>query len=224
MNPFQVLAAVAAAWERLGPYLTRLAAEPGARLAAALEGLRAAGGEGERRGHAEAAARLVLDCLPPEEAGRLGGGGGEGGRYSENARDVTVHGFRATDLAVLLVDGSPMVGPVLGAVRERLLAQPVLDDADVRRRGGDPTAPDLIRLPGTGGRAVLPRFQFREGVRPWRVVLEVNALLDVGRDPWGAADWWLSANAWLRTEPAALLGTARDAELVAAARSLLDGE
>ncbi|WP_030617593.1 hypothetical protein [Streptomyces achromogenes] len=222
MNPFQVLAAVAAAWERLGPYLTRLAAEPGARLAAALEGLRAAGGEGERRGHAETAARLVLGCLPPEEAGRLGVG--EGARYSQSAREVTVHGFRATDLAVLLVDGSPMVGPVLGPVRERLLAHPVLDDADVRLRGGDPTAPDLIRLPGTGGRAVLPRFQFRDGALPWRVVLEVNALLEAGRDPWGAADWWLSANAWLRTEPAALLGADRDAELVSAARTLLDGE
>ncbi|WP_318199502.1 hypothetical protein [Streptomyces sp. SCL15-4] len=222
MNPFQVLAAVAAAWERLGPYLRRLGAAPGARLASALEGLRAAGDEGERRCHAEAAARLVLGCLPPEEAGRLGAG--DGARYSGSARDVTVHGFRAADLAVLLVDGSPMVGPVLGPVRERLLAHPVLDDADVRRRGGDPTAPDLIRLPAAGGRAVLPRFQFREGALAWRVVLEVNALLDAGRDPWGAADWWLSANTWLRTTPAALLGTARDEELVAAARSLLDGE
>ncbi|MGW2705437.1 hypothetical protein [Streptomyces sp. NPDC001340] len=222
MNPLQVLAAVAAAWERLEPYLTRLSGESRERLASALEALRAADAGGEQRGHAEAAARLVLDCLPPEEARRLGAG--DDARYTGTAGEITAHGFRADDLAVLLIDGSPMVGPVLGPVRTRLLAQPALDDADVRSRGGDPLAPGLIRLPGAGGRGLLPGFQFREDALPWRVVLEVNAILDAGRDPWGAADWWLSDNAWLRTAPASLLGTARDEELVGAAQSLLEGE
>jgi hypothetical protein len=52
----------------------------------------------------------------------------------------------------------------------------------------------------------------------------VNALLGADRDPWGAADWWLSANAWLGTRPAGLLGTGRDRQLVDTARFLMESE
>jgi hypothetical protein len=113
---------------------------------------------------------------------------------------------------------------VLGPVRERLLAAPALDADTVLRRGGDPYAPDLIRLTGTGGRARLPRFQFSEDALPWLVVLEVNALLAADRDPWGAADWWLSGNAWLGTRPVDLLGTGRDSQLADVARFLMEEE
>ncbi|MFE1441814.1 hypothetical protein [Streptomyces sp. NPDC058739] len=225
MDPLRVLAAVAASWERLGPYLTDLPAEDGARLAHALEELRAAEGRpDELRDAADTAARLVLGALPPRENSGLdaGGGTGDGGRYTDGTGHLTVHGFTAADLAVLLIDGSRMVGPVLGPVRARLLAQPALEDAELRGRGGDPAAGGLIRLAGPGGRALLPSFQFRADALPWQVVLEVNTLLDADRDPWGAADWWLSDNTWLRTAPAALLGAARDGELVGAARSLLE--
>ncbi|MET9735733.1 hypothetical protein ABZZ79_35430 [Streptomyces sp. NPDC006458] len=222
MDPLRVLAAVAASWERLGPYLTDLSAEAGERLASALEEVRAADGPDAPRGPAETAARLVLDSLPPQESSRLEAG--DGVRYADGTGNVSVDGFVAADLAVLLLDGSPMVGPVLGPVRTRLLAEPALEDAELRVRGGDPTSSGLIRLSGPGGRALLPSFQFRADALPWQVVLEVNTLLDAGRDPWGAADWWLSDNAWLRSVPAALLGAARDEELVGAARSLLEGD
>ncbi|MFF0203717.1 hypothetical protein [Streptomyces sp. NPDC005017] len=221
MDPLRVLAAVAASWERLGPHLRDLPAEAGARLAQALEELRAAEGRPDAlRDAADTAARLVLGALPPRERGGLDTG--DGGRYTDGTGHPAVHGFTAADLAVLLIDGSRMVGPVLGPVRARLLAQPTLRDAELRVRGGDPAAGGLIRLAGPGGHALLPSFQFRADALPWQVVLEVNALLDSERDPWGAADWWLSDNTWLRTAPAALLGAARDGELVGAARSLLE--
>ncbi|MFF8727127.1 hypothetical protein ACF073_11625 [Streptomyces sp. NPDC015171] len=222
MNPLQVLASAAADWERLEPYLTDLPGEAGRRLASALEAMRGPDGAAEDPAHAEAAARLVLDSLPPHETRRLIAG--DDGRYSDTERNITVQGFRAADLAVLLIDRSPMVGPVLGPVRRRLLAEPALDDTYVRDQGGDPLDPALIRLPGPQGRTLLPDFQFSRGALPWRVVLEVNTILDADRDPWGVADWWLSDNAWLGSAPASLLGAARDEELAGAARSLLDGE
>lgn len=44
-------------------------------------------------------------------------------------------------------------------------------------------------------------------------------------DPWGAADWWLSGNAWLGGgPPAALLGIRPDRELVGAAVALVEGD
>lgn len=117
-----------------------------------------------------------------------------------------------------------MVGPVLGAVRERLLAAPAVDGDTVLRAGGDPYAPGLVRLRGEGGVLRLPAFQFSEGTLPWLTVLEVNEVLRADTDPWGAADWWLSENAWLGTEPVRLLGTPDDRRLAATARHLVEGE
>ncbi|MEV3987804.1 hypothetical protein AB0J57_02735 [Streptomyces sp. NPDC049837] len=225
MNPYAVLAAAAAHWDRVagridGPLRDRLAA-----LLTDVRRKRADGaGEGELRGAAEAAARVLREELPEE----FGGPGGA--RLVADAVDMvdalddTYLGFRAEDLAVLLVDGHRMVGPVLGPVRDRLLAVPGLSADDVLRRGGDPYAPELIRLRGAGGTVRLPRFQFSEDVLPWMVVLEVNTLLEADRDPWGAADWWLSGNAWLGTAPAELLGTGADRRLVDTAGFLMDGE
>ncbi len=51
------------------------------------------------------------------------------------------------------------------------------------------------------------------------MVVAVNRLLDADDDPWGVADWWLGANAWLDAVPARLLGTPGEHGLLAAARA-----
>ncbi|MFI6011742.1 hypothetical protein ACIBAG_23490 [Streptomyces sp. NPDC051243] len=214
-----VLAAAAAKW---GLVADRIGRDTRDRLAVLLGLVRAGGQDPDvRRGAAREAAGLLRERVPEEfgedTGARLVATPAPGGR-------VTVQGFAPEDLAVLLIDGHRMVGPVLGPVRERLLAEPALDAEDLRLRGGDPFAPDLIRLRGTGGQVRLPRFQFSEDTLPWPVVLEVNGLLAADRDPWGAADWWLSANAWLGTSPARLLGTGRDHRLADTARFLMEDE
>ncbi|MEV0170075.1 hypothetical protein AB0I00_02950 [Streptomyces sp. NPDC050803] len=212
MNPFIVLAAFAADFGRLSRLLG-----PGARQAldGPLAELRAAGAD--RDAVAERAARAVLDALPAEEAARLRQDG-DPGRFAGAPASALYEGFAAADLCMLVLDGNPMVGPVLGPVRERLLAQPALEwwpDAD----------PRLIALSGEDGRRRLPLFQFEAGTMPWRIVPEVNAVLRADADPWGAADWWLSATTWWAGTPAALLGRGRDEELLGAARYLAaDGE
>ncbi|MFJ8694348.1 hypothetical protein [Streptomyces roseolilacinus] len=227
-DPYAVLARAAAAWDvlepRLDPEAVRRLRDALRRLRDGAEGLDGAGGWEAARDAAGDAARVLVDAL----------GDGEGARFvaappATAASPVSPHaaayaGFRAVDLAVLVLDGTRMVGPVLGPVRDRLLAVPALSEDAVRRRGGDPYASGLIRLRGAGGAVRLPRFQFSGGGLPWPVVLEVNALLGADEDPWGAADWWLAGNAWLAASPAALLGAGRDDDLVGAARALVDGE
>lgn len=114
-----------------------------------------------------------------------------------------------------------MVGPVLGPIRDRLLGFPALNAPWVAEHAG--TA-HLVRLRAEGGREQLPRFQFEDEFSPWPVVLEVNAILDAERDPWGVADWWLSANAYLGEPPADLLGCGRDGQLVGTARYVVEGD
>lgn len=117
-------------------------------------------------------------------------------------------------------DGAGAGGPVLAAVLGRLLRAPALTEDEVRRRGADPADPDLIRLDrGDGGRQ-WPEFQFAPGDGPLPVVRIVNDLLDAAGDPVGAADWWLSRNAWLNGQPSLLIGVVPDDYLVRAARAL----
>ncbi|OIJ65155.1 hypothetical protein WN71_025450 [Streptomyces mangrovisoli] len=226
MDPYAVLAVAAAGWDRLAG---RLAEPTRERLAALLAVVRGHHGDirgdhhGDTRARDDAAAEaagLLREALP----GEFGPGAESRLAGAPPGTPPAYQGFHAEDLAVLVLDGHRMVGPVLGPVRERLLAAPALDADALLRRGGDPQAPGLIRLPGPGGRARLPRFQFSEDTLPWLVVLEVNALLDAAHDPWGAADWWLSPNAWLGGAPAALLGTGRDPHLVDIARFLMEEE
>ncbi|MEU5000829.1 hypothetical protein [Streptomyces sp. NPDC021622] len=223
MNPYAVLAAAAALWDRIADRLDQPLRD---RLAAYLDVVRGRGADQDaRRDAADRAAALLRERLPEEF-----GTGGEArlaldaGPEGVTGEDLSYQGFRVEDLAVLLIDGHRMVGPVLGPVRERLLAAPALDADTVLRHGGNPFAPELIRLPGAGGLPRLPSFQFSEDAMPWLVVLEVNTLLAADRDPWGAADWWLSANAWLGTPPALLLGSGRDRQLADTARFLMEGE
>jgi hypothetical protein len=213
-DPYAVLGAAAADWDRLEGLL-----DPGTRseLELAVRELRAARDDASRLAAAESVVGLLNSPLPG------------GGRYTPGppptSAPFTAAAFTAADLAVLVLDRHRMVGPVLGAVRDRLLAEPALTEADVRRRGTDPADSGLIRLPAYEDGTVLPRFQFAgPAARPWPAVLEVNGLLGADRDPWGVADWWLSPNAWLGAAPARLLGTGRDARLVDTARYLIEDD
>ncbi|MET7510299.1 hypothetical protein [Streptomyces albidoflavus] len=206
MNPDAVLAAAAAAWARVDAGLT-----PADRAALGEElGRRRAAGPAGHRAATERAAGLLAAALPEEF--------GAGGRSVALpvAESGTVAGFTADDLAVLLLDGSPMAGPVLTAVRERLLAAPSVPEDELRGEGWG-----LIRLSGEGGPRV-PRFQFASDGAVRAVVLDVNRLLEAETDPWGAADWWLSPHAWLGSPPADLLGTPAEAQLPDLARLLTE--
>lgn len=209
-----VLAGAAAQWDRLAGTLS---AEARASLARHLRASRAESGP-QAREQALAAAAALLRPLLTGAGERLG-------------TAPVVHGFTAADLAVLVLDGHRMVGPVLGAVRDRLLAEPALDEAEVVARGGDPCAPGLIRLRGIDGRHRLPLFQFepepahRRGPTLRPRVRTVNSALGAADDPWGVADWWLSPNAWLGgARPAALLGRDDEARIDEAARCLTEPE
>ncbi|MEV7418588.1 hypothetical protein [Streptomyces sp. NPDC089919] len=112
--------------------------------------------------------------------------------------------------------------PPLDPVRARLLAAPSLGAAELGAGGAEP---GLIRLrdPQRGDR--YPLFQFAAGgTRPLPVVSRINRLLMADRDPWGAADWWLGGNRWLRGVPAELLGSVPDDELTRAVLELVEGE
>jgi hypothetical protein len=208
VNAFMLLAAAAADWDRLSPLL-----EPGTRrtLSERLSRLRAEEGAPDTAA-AGLAARTLLDALPADESARLQQLGGTG-RFTDVAQPQLYEGYTAADLCMLVLDGNPMVGPVLGPVRERLLREP----ATPWTEGADPR---LITLSGQDGRRRLLLFQFEAGTMPWRIVLEVNSVLRAATDPWGAADWWLSRTTWWDGTPAALLGRGRDAELLGAAREL----
>ncbi|WJV46498.1 hypothetical protein [Streptomyces flavofungini] len=232
MNPYVVLAATAAAWDR---FADRLTGPPRDTLTGLLAVVRRRDApETERRAAAEEAAALLRRRFPEEfggddPQGRFTGGGLVDltpGNASDPTPDTEPHpsyqGFSAEDLAVLLTDGHRMVGPVLGPVRERLLAAPAWDADTLTRLGGAPDQPGLIRLPGAGGRPRLPRFQFTAAGAARPVVIEVNTHLAADRDPWGAADWWLSDNAWLGDRPARLLGADRDRQLADTARLLME--
>ncbi|MGW3203807.1 hypothetical protein [Streptomyces sp. NPDC001135] len=138
--------------------------------------------------------------------------------------------LRTRDLLARLAAGPPPppdTAAVIAAVERRLLHAPALSADEVRTRyRGSAPPPELIRLadPDLGDR--YPEFQFRPGGgAPYEVVLEVNRVLLADADPWGAADWWLSGNAWLGGgPPAALLGIRPDRELVGAAVALVEGD
>jgi hypothetical protein len=104
-------------------------------------------------------------------------------------------------------------------VRARLLSLPSLS-ADAPR--GDINSLDgrLIRLPRPDGSWQLPAFQFGEAAIPRPIVEEINELLDVGRDPWGATCWWVAPHERLNAAPADLLGTGQDELLRRAAMAI----
>lgn len=221
VNPFMMLAVIAADWDRLSCLL-----DPAARqaLRGPLTELReqSTGGRYDERA-AELAVHTVLDSLPDDEGARLRQDGATA-RFSGPPSAALYDGYSTLDLCMLVLDGNPMVGPVLGPVRDRLLRAPALtwDEmaADAPGAACEAVDPHLIVLADERGEKRLPAFQFEAGTMPWAVVLEVNSVLGAGTDPWGAADWWLSPHSWWGTPPFELLGHDRDEELVAAAHAL----
>jgi hypothetical protein len=105
--------------------------------------------------------------------------------------------------------------------RRRLLSAPSLTAHEVRARGQDPDLAGLIRLDADDGGVRLPAFQFDDRGAPRILVLEINRALGAEDDPWGVADWWLGANAWLAAVPAEVLGVVDDSVLIATAHAEL---
>ena len=116
---------------------------------------------------------------------------------------------------------APSADEVASGAQSHLLNLPCVTAGWLRMRGHDPRIRDLIRL---GADGALPAFQFDADGTPRPVVLAVNRLLDADDDPWGAADWWSGANAWLGSAPADLIGHGQDDVLVAAAEALAGEE
>lgn len=65
---------------------------------------------------------------------------------------------------------------------------------------------------------VAPEVQFSWAVHPQ--VLNSREFLDPESDPLGSISWWLTVNSWLGAEPASLLGTARESEILPALAQL----
>ncbi|WP_275558726.1 hypothetical protein [Streptomyces sp. 5-6(2022)] len=117
----------------------------------------------------------------------------------------------------------PESAEIAGAVRQRLLTAPARGPEQLTGTAAeDPTGAGLIRLsdPERGDR--YPDFQFDPDTgEPRPVVQRINRMLLSDQDPWGAADWWLGGNTWLRDAPAALVGRVPDARLTEAAAALV---
>ncbi|WP_262701147.1 MULTISPECIES: hypothetical protein [Streptomyces] len=120
----------------------------------------------------------------------------------------------------------PESAEIARAVRQRLLTAPARGPEQLTGTAAeDPTGAGLIRLsdPERGDR--YPEFQFDPDTgEPRPVVQRINRMLLSDQDPWGAADWWLGGNTWLRDAPAALVGRVPDARLTEAAAALIGGE
>lgn len=117
----------------------------------------------------------------------------------------------------------PASAEIARAVRDRLLTTPARGPEQLTGAAAEnPAGAGLIRLsdPERGDR--YPDFQFDPDTgEPRPVVQRINRMLMSDQDPWGAADWWLGGNTWLRDAPAALVGQVPDARLTEAAAALL---
>jgi hypothetical protein len=174
-------------------------------------------------GHKPAVTRiadLLVEDLPPDHPVRRALA--EGYLFAPGVADWAELRVSLSTLPLRLPEEAPAdYGPVMADVLARLLSAPALSEYEVRRRGADPADPGLIRLDRPDGGGQWPAFQFHpedDGVRP--VVRAVNDLLGAQGDPVGAADWWLSRNAWLNGQPSRLIGIVPDDHLVRAARAL----
>jgi hypothetical protein len=163
-------------------------------------------------------ADLLVEELPPDHPVRRALA--QGYLFAPTMADWTELRVSLEALAWLPEGGDGAGAPVLSGVVDRLLRAPALTEDEVRQRGADPADPHLIRLGRREGGHQWPEFQFTPGAGPLPVVRIVNDLLNAVNDPVGAADWWLSRNAWLDGQPSMLIGVVPDDHLVRAARAL----
>ncbi|WP_380283669.1 hypothetical protein [Kitasatospora purpeofusca] len=217
MPPEDVLAALRAHWDEIREFLD----------APSLAGLQALAEDttGDPERVARRIVRLVLAALP--DGHPLRELFDDSVRYARGDNGVRV-GSKDIGSFTLQAGIAHLVRPASAApgasppddADDWLLAADSVTAAAYRAGGHDPADPDLIRLTDRQGTVRLPSFQF-DGAsgRPLPVVVAVNRLLDAADDPWGVADWWLGANAWLDAVPARLLGTAGERTLLAAARA-----
>jgi len=142
----------------------------------------------------------------------------DGGRLGERGTEtLDIDALFAELAAGLQAPAGPAPSDIAATIRQRLLAGPSYGRDRVAELGIDPADAALIRL---GDR--FPAFQFTaQGTVP-ATVTRVNRLLRAGDEPWGAADWWLSRNAWLGGTPAELLGEGRDDDIAAAAAGVVE--
>ncbi|MEU9777070.1 hypothetical protein [Streptomyces sp. NPDC047968] len=212
MSAWEALGVLASRWEPLARRLPPSAHRELAALLARIREETPGGPDAEEL--AERAVAAVLGALPEDEALGLRKETGPSRLAGSPGREAG--GFDAGDLCMLVIDGNPMVGPVLGPVRERLLGAPALSEDEAARGGARPADRALLVLTDPRGQRRYPAFQFDPRGRPWEVVLRVNSLLGSAEDPWGTADWWLSEHVWWGRPPSELPGTGQDAALWAA--------
>jgi hypothetical protein len=220
------IAALAASWDDV---IARLAGEQRLTLADLMAEVLA--GEDDIRGEAALdIMSLLSQVLPPGHPVRRafaaeGEGGGERLAPAAVPWDAALAALRprAAQLQIL-VGAGPGPGSRVDRIRQGieawLLSAPALDPPEVRRRGGDPQDPGLIRLDQPGAGVRFPAFQFGADGQPRPVVAIINRLLNAEDDPWGVADWWLGVSAWVGAAPADVLGQVDDQLLIEAARAV----
>lgn len=185
----------------------------------ALRGLLEELGGPDHRRAVTAIADLLVEELPPDHPVRRALA--QGYLFAPAVADWSALKVSLHALAWPLLDADPGTGgSILPDVVARLLRAPAFTEDEVRRRGADPADPGLIRLDRPGGGGQWPEFQFIADGGPLPVVRAVNQLLQAASDPVGAADWWLSRNAWLDGQPSFLIGVVPDDHLVRAARAV----
>jgi hypothetical protein len=166
-------------------------------------------------------APLLLTWLPPTHpvavAARSGGYRLSGGRSG-----VAIAPTLAARLGLVLRPEPPGPEAIWAAARRRLLDVPSLSLAQISARGYDPEQSALIGLERDDGTLQWPVFQFGPDGMPLPLVLRINQTLNAEQDPWGVADWWLAANAWLDSVPAAMIGVVDDEILLSVAATMVE--
>lgn len=204
-----IIDALVADWDRV----TGLLGEPGrTRLRALIGEMRAASGAPHRLAAAHALTRLLGELLPHDDPVLAGGS-----RYAPSGEAADL------DRALVALSGDPLRYGRARSAKERILTHEWESAAKLREQGYTPDVFGMITLHREDGSASVPLFQFGSSRVPRDVVLRVNRLLRAHEDPWGAADWWFSMNAWLTEAPFALIDRRPDDVLVAAAVALTEG-
>jgi hypothetical protein len=205
-----IIGALVADWDRV---THRLGSDGRTRLRGLVDATRTSQSADERAAIAHALTRLLGEFLPHDDPVFADAGV----RYSNPGQ------VRELDRLLVSISGDVRFYGRPRSAKERILTHEWESAADLRERELSPDVFGVIKLHRDDGSASVPVFQFDEEGAPLEVVLRVNRLLRAHEDPWGAADWWFSANAWLTEPPYELIGRTSDELLVAAAVAVTEG-